>query len=91
MDVFINVAGGLKLTDTACDLGIALAIFSSIKNLNLSKIVAISEIGLLGELRTPPFLEKRIAQAKKLGFTKVISTKNYNTIEDVISSLTRSY
>ena len=61
MDIFVNIAGGIKITDPACDLGICLAILSSIKNINLSKCVGISEVGLLGELRTPPFLEKRIS------------------------------
>ena len=89
MDVFVNVAGGLKLTDPACDLGICLAVLSSIKNINLSRFVAISEVGLLGELRISPFLEKRINQAKKLGFTKVISTKNYKTISEVVQSLSK--
>jgi len=43
MDVFVNVAGGLKLTDPACDLGICLSILSSIKNINLSRVVGIAE------------------------------------------------
>lgn len=87
MDVFVNVAGGLKLNDPGCDLGICLAILSSIKNINLSRIVGIAEVGLLGELRTPPFLEKRIKEAKKLGFNKVITPKNYKTIAEVASTL----
>lgn len=89
MDVFVNVAGGLKINDPACDLGICLAVISSIKNINLSKIVGIAEVGLLGELRTPPFLEKRIKEAKKLGFTKIITPKNYKTIEEVVRILTK--
>jgi DNA repair protein RadA/Sms len=87
MDVFVNVAGGLKLTDPACDLGICLSIFSSIKNINLSRTVGIAEVGLMGELRTPPFLEKRIKEAKKLGFTKIITPKTYHSIEEVVKSL----
>lgn len=91
MDVFVNVAGGLKINDPACDLGICLSIFSSIKNINLSRIVGIAEVGLLGELRTPPFLEKRIKEAKKLGFTKIITPKNYSSIEEVVKSLTKDH
>jgi len=87
MDIFVNVAGGIKITDPACDLGVCLAILSSIKNINLSKYVGIAEVGLLGELRTPPFLDKRIAQAKKLGITKVITPKNFKSIEEVVKSL----
>ena len=89
MDVFVNVAGGLKLNDPACDLGICLSILSSIKNINLSRVVGIAEVGLLGELREPPFLEKRIKEAKKLGFTKIITPKNYHSIEEVVRILTK--
>jgi len=70
MDVYVNVAGGLKLSDPACDLGICLAIFSSVKNIILNRTVGIAEVGLLGELRTSNFLDKRVKQAKKLGLTK---------------------
>lgn len=89
MDVFVNVAGGLKLNDPACDLGICLSILSSIKNINLSRVVGIAEVGLLGELREPPFLEKRIKEAKKLGFTKIITPKNYHSIEEVVRILSK--
>jgi DNA repair protein RadA/Sms len=87
MDVFVNVAGGLKLNDPACDLGICLAILSSMKNINLSATVGIAEVGLLGELRTPPFLDKRIKEAKKLGFTNILTSKNYKSITEVVKSL----
>lgn len=87
MDVFVNVAGGLKVNDPACDLGICLAILSSIKNINISRVVGIAEVGLLGELRTPPFLDKRIKEAKKLGFTKIITPKDYKSIEEVVRIL----
>jgi DNA repair protein RadA/Sms len=89
MDVFVNVAGGFKINDPACDLGICLSILSSIKNINLSRVVGIAEVGLLGELRTPPFLDKRIKEAKKLGFTKIITPKDYHSIEEVVKMLTK--
>lgn len=89
MDVFVNAAGGMKINDPACDLGICLSIISSIKNINLSRTVGIAEVGLLGELRTPPFLEKRIKEAQKLGFTKIITPKNYHSIEEVVRMLTK--
>jgi DNA repair protein RadA/Sms len=89
MDVFVNAAGGMKINDPACDLGICLSILSSIKNINLSRVVGIAEVGLLGELRTPPFLEKRIKEAKKLGFTKIITPKDYHSIEEVVRMLTK--
>ncbi len=89
MDVFVNVAGGLKINDTACDLGICLAILSSVKNINLSKHVGIAEVGLLGELRTPNFLDKRIKEARKLGLTKIITPKNYKTLAEVARILSK--
>jgi len=72
-DIFVNVAGGFKITEPAADLAIALAITSSFKNKPLpAKTAAIGELGLLGEIRRVSFMEKRIKEAKKLGFTKVI-------------------
>lgn len=89
MDVFVNVAGGLKITDPAADLGVCLAIFSSIKNITLSKTVAVAEVGLLGELRQTGFLEKRVKEAKKLGFTKVVSSQSHKTLFDALKYLER--
>ncbi len=64
-DVFVNVAGGLKLTEPAVDLGICLAITSSFKNKPLLKgTVCIGEVGLLGEIRRVSFMEK---ESKKPG------------------------
>lgn len=87
MDVFVNIAGGLKLSDPAADLGICLAVFSSFKNVSLEKTVGIAEVGLLGELRNVSFLEKRIKQAKKLGFTKIITASGFKALNDVLRSL----
>lgn len=86
-DVFVNVAGGLKLADPACDLGICLAIFSSFKNINLGKIVAMAEVGLLGELRNVPMLEKREKEAKKLGFSTVISARSHKSLNQVLQAI----
>ncbi len=87
MDVFVNVAGGLKLQDPAADLAICLAVFSSLKNIPLKKVVAVGEVGLLGELRSVVFLDKRIKEAKKLGFNKVINPSYYKTLDQVLKSL----
>ena len=85
-DVYINIAGGLRVTDRAVDLGICLAIFSSLKNITLSSSVAISEVGLLGELRNIGSLEKRIKEAKKLGFKQIITSLDFRNLRDVINS-----
>lgn len=84
-DVFINVTGGLKLTEPATDLGIATAILSSIKDQIISShTVLIGELGLLGELRNVRGLEKRSLEAKKLGYDNVISSERAKTLKDVV-------
>ena len=72
-DVYVNVAGGLNLQEPAADLGICLAIVSSFKNKALPVRTAVfGEVGLLGEVRRVSWSEKRIKEAKKLGYTQVI-------------------
>jgi len=74
MDIFVNVTGGLKLDEPAADLGICMAIVSSFKEQAILKdAVLIGEVGLLGELRAVRQIDKRISEAKKLGFTTAIS------------------
>lgn len=89
MDVFVNVAGGIKLSDPAVDLAICLAIISSFKNINLSQKVAIGEVGLLGELRRVGSLEKRIKDARKLGFRDIIGTDRFKTLKEVVDFLSK--
>lgn len=73
-DVFVNVTGGIKINEPAADLAICMSIVSSLKDQLINKNIAfVGEVGLLGELRVVRGLEKRIVEAKKLGFTKVIS------------------
>ncbi|HKC14344.1 MAG TPA: DNA repair protein RadA [Patescibacteria group bacterium] len=86
-DVFVNVAGGLRISDPATDLGICLAIFSSYKNVSLPKTVGIAEVGLLGELRNVSSLEKRLKVAKSLGFKNIISPESF----DYLSSVLRNF
>lgn len=85
-DVFVNVAGGLHISDTAADLGVCLSIFSSYKNISLSKTVAIAEVGLLGELRPVSFLEKRQKQAKSLGFRNIITAQDFDYLNSVLKT-----
>ncbi|MEX2012905.1 MAG: AAA family ATPase, partial [Candidatus Levyibacteriota bacterium] len=87
MDVFVNVAGGLKIQDPASDLGICLAVYSSFKNIPMSKTVGIAEVGLLGELRTAPMLEKRVKEAKKLGFRNIITSADFRTLNQAFKSV----
>ena len=68
-DIIANVVGGIRVNEPAADLGIALAIASSSRNARVSPdLVAIGEVGLSGELRAVSQLEKRLAEAAKLGF-----------------------
>lgn len=74
-DIYVNVVGGIKIDEPAADLAVALAIVSSMKDVITSGIIAIGELGLSGELRYVPNLEKRIKEAQKLGFDKIICPK----------------
>jgi DNA repair protein RadA/Sms len=72
-DIFINIAGGLKINDPATDLGIAASIISSFENAALSnKMVFAGEIGLSGEIRGVNRIDQRIKEAEKLGFSDFI-------------------
>jgi len=72
-DVFVNVAGGVRLDEPAADLGMVIAIASSLKDVPVdSGAVVVGEVGLGGEIRTIHQTEKRISEAKKLGFKRVI-------------------
>ena len=72
-DIFINVVGGVKITETASDLPVLLAIISSLKNINLQPdLIAFGEIGLSGEIRPVQSGQERLKEAQKLGFTKAV-------------------
>ncbi|MCE9576508.1 MAG: DNA repair protein RadA [Deltaproteobacteria bacterium] len=72
-DVFVNVAGGLRLTEPAVDLGIACAIASSARGRAVDARTAVfGEVGLAGEIRAVAMVEARLAEARKLGFARVI-------------------
>jgi DNA repair protein RadA/Sms len=76
-DVFVNIAGGVKIDEPAVDLGIATSITSSLRDIPVdSSTVAVGEIGLGGEIRTVGHVEKRVQEAAKLGFRKVIIPQN---------------
>jgi len=73
LDVFVNVAGGLRLTEPAADLGIAAAIVSSIRELPIANgTVFAGELGLSGEVRPIARLENRLREAARLGFDKAV-------------------
>jgi len=87
-DVFVNVAGGFKVSEYGVDLAVCLAIVSSINGKAISSdLCAFGEVGLLGEVRKVSQMEKRISEAKKLGFKKIISPNEYKNISDVVTEL----
>ncbi len=72
-DIYVNIVGGIRLNEPAADLAVCMAIASAAKGMQLKKnAVVFGEVGLSGEVRHVPFLEKRLAEAKKLGFEAAI-------------------
>jgi len=89
-DVFVNVAGGIKVEEPGADLAICLAIASAYFDKPiLVKTVAVGEVGLLGEIREVIAQEKRIKEARRMGFTQVISSKEFRFLGEVVKVLTR--
>lgn len=75
-DIFVNIAGGLKVEEPAGDLGTAAAIFSSFRNIPLDpKAIFLGEIGLTGEIRAVSRIEARLQEAAKLGFARAFLPK----------------
>lgn len=77
-DAYLNIIGGLRISEPAADLAIATALASSLKDFIIpSDTVLIGEIGLAGEVRIVSSIEKRIVEARKLGFTRaIVPSKN---------------
>ncbi len=81
-DVFLNIAGGIKVDDPAIDLAVVAAVLSSNADLPIEKTIAFSaEVGLSGEIRPVNRIEQRITEAEKLGFQKMIVSKYNKGIE----------
>jgi DNA repair protein RadA/Sms len=77
-DVFVNIAGGIKIEDPSIDLAVICALLSSYEDNPLPKAVCFAgEVGLNGEIRAVNRIEQRIAEAQKLGFEKIIVSR-YN-------------
>lgn len=75
-DVFVSIAGGLKVTEPAIDLGVLLATASSLRNRAIdSEVVVVGEVGLGGEIRSVPRVESRIKEAIHMGFKKCLIPK----------------
>ncbi|HBL74421.1 MAG: DNA repair protein RadA [Bacteroidetes bacterium GWF2_42_66] len=80
-DVFLNIAGGIKVDDPAIDLAVITAILSSNFDLPVEKLFCFAgEVGLSGEIRSVNRLEQRIGEAEKLGFKKIFIPKNIKNV-----------
>lgn len=85
-DVFVNIAGGYKVSEYAADLAVCIAIASSLKNVAVSPNVAVfGEVGLSGEIRKVTHEDRRRKEAKKLGFDVIISSSN-KTLRSALNS-----
>ncbi|MDD5764958.1 MAG: DNA repair protein RadA [Candidatus Marinimicrobia bacterium] len=76
-DVFVNLVGGLKIDETAINLGLVAAMASSFRDIPLDPMsVFIGEVGLVGEVRSVPFIEQRVKEAVKFGYEKIYVPKH---------------
>ncbi len=83
-DVFLNVTGGFSLREPAADLAIALAVLSSYKNKPLpDNSLCIGELGLLGEIRNVSYLDKRLKEAKNLGYTTTLTPTTHKSLRQI--------
>ncbi|HEL5024376.1 TPA: DNA repair protein RadA [Clostridioides difficile] len=77
-DVYINIVGGIKINEPSIDLGIAISVASSFRNIPIDEDIAVT-----GEVRAVSFIEKRIAECKKLGFKKIVVPRsNYDVVKE---------
>ena len=80
LDIYVNVAGGLRLTDPGTDLAVALAVYSAVTNRTVPEGTAVvGEVGLAGELRSVSQLARRVAEASKANFPRFVGPPSYDT------------
>ena len=76
-DVFLNITGGITIDDPAIDLAVVAAILSSNEDLIIEKSICFAgEVGLSGEIRAVNKIDQRIAEAEKLGFSRILVSKS---------------
>lgn len=84
-DVYLNVAGGFKISEHAADLAVCLAIASALKDVPIKSGTAVfGEVGLNGEIRNVTHQAKRISEAKKLGYINVVSPEKFKSLGEVV-------
>ena len=84
-DAYVNLTGGIRLSEPAVDLGIILALVSSYRNRPVDEhTIAFGEVGLTGEVRSVSMAEQRVREAARLGFTTcVLPSSNTNNIKSI--------
>ena len=82
-DIYVNVAGGVRLNDVSVELPLAMALYSSKMNRSLpGSLVSFGELSLAGEVRNVPFMERKIKASRDLGFKKVVAPYHRNSKSD---------
>lgn len=88
MDVFVNIAGGFRVMETAADLAVCLAIASAYFDKPISSnTIAVGEVGLLGEIREVVAEDKRIKEARRMGFMNPINSKGFKFVSQAVKIL----
>jgi DNA repair protein RadA/Sms len=83
-DVYVNVVGGMKITEPSADLAVAAAILSALSNTPFSKeTIILGELGLSGEVRSVPFLERRKKEAERLGFGTILGPGTVKNVSEL--------
>jgi len=87
-DVFVNLAGGLRVDETAINLGVIAAMASSFKDIPLAaKAVFIGEVGLVGEIRSIPFIQQRVQEAVKFGYKTIYAPQsNQKELQKIVNA-----
>ena len=81
-DVYVNLTGGIKISEPFIDLGIVLAIASSYHNTPIKNLLAIcGAVGLTGEIRNVSFVQNRVSEAEKMGFEEILVP--YSNLKDI--------
>jgi DNA repair protein RadA/Sms len=75
-DIYVNVARGVKLTDPALDMALAVAIGSSVKSRQMGKVIAFGELNLSGSFSPAAFESRRLQEASRLGYKYIVTPQN---------------
>ena len=87
-DIFLSVVGGMKVQESGIDLGLAVALASSLAEKVLpKKAVFIGEVGLMGEIRPVAAYERRVKEVKRLGYEEIYSYKTHKKVKDLLKDL----